>query len=115
MTNPKGRVWETRIAGWLNAHGRPQVEVRAKSGRFDRGDISGLHAPGIGPVAVEAKWVEKLDFSGWLREAEVERVNAKAAIGVVWAHKRGRSSPGDAYVVMTGDTFMTILDALKET
>jgi hypothetical protein len=62
-------------------------------------------------VVIEAKDHGTLKFSQWISEAEKERLNAGASIGVVWAKWRGKASAGDAYVVMDGDTFMSLLNA----
>lgn len=42
-------------------------------------------------------------------EAVEETRNARADVGVVWAHRRGKASPADGYVVMTGDQFAWLL------
>jgi hypothetical protein len=54
-----------------------------------------------------------MELSEWLKEAETERVNAKARTGVVWHRKRGKSSPGDWYVTMSGATFLDYLEYLE--
>jgi hypothetical protein len=48
-----------------------------------------------------------------VREAEVEAKNAGVEIGVVWAKRVGKTSPADGLVVMSGQTFLKILEALK--
>lgn len=100
----KGTRFESAIAHFLQEKGFTYAERRALSGVKDRGDITGI--PG---VVVEAKSVARLDLSGWLDEAEEERDNARADIGVVWIKRRGHSSPGRAYVLMTGDDLVWLL------
>ena len=100
----KGTSWESLITSHLQASGWPYAERRALAGSSDRGDIAGL--PG---VVIEAKACRTPDIPGWLREAEAERVNDKAAIGAVWAKRIGKSAAADGYVVMTPQTFIRLL------
>lgn len=100
----KGTSWESAIVDYLREHGWPHAERRALSGNRDRGDIAGL--PG---VVIEAKAAKALDLAGWTAEAEAERLNDGAALAAVWIKRRGRTSPGAAYVVLTGATFAELL------
>jgi hypothetical protein len=100
----KGTAWETRIVDYLRANGAPQVERRALGGNQDRGDIAGV--PGL---VVECKSAARLELSAWLTEAEAERANDGADLAVVWAKRRGKASPADAYVVMTGAALVHLL------
>ena len=45
------------------------------------------------------------------RALTTEGRNAHADVAAVWAHRRGKGSPGDAYVVMTGEQFVRLLRA----
>jgi hypothetical protein len=90
--------------------GTRAIERRARTGAKDEGDIAGVtcHA---GPVVIEAKNVARMNLSGWVDEAEVERGNADAAIGVV-IHKRlgrGRERMGEQYVTLTLHDFTVLL------
>lgn len=101
----KGTRFESAIVDYLrNAGDLPHVERRARSGAKDRGDIAGI--PG---VVIEAKACREMELAKWVDEAEVERVNDGAAIGVVWHHRRGKGSPGDGYVTMSGWQFISLL------
>jgi len=100
----KGTSWETEIVNYLNDTYWPHAERRTLSGIHDKGDIN-LHPQ----VVVEAKNHGTLKLAQWLVEAEKERLNAGASIGVVWAKRRGKASAGDAYVVMTGEQFIELL------
>lgn len=61
--------------------------------------------------SVEAKNQNRHSFSEWLGQAQD---NAPAgAIPIVVAHRRGRSTPEDGYVVMTGSALLTLLSALQ--
>ncbi len=102
----KGTAFETEIVRTLQSKWWPHASRRALTGALDTGDIN-VHPE----VVIEAKDHGTLKFSQWLAEAEKERVNAGASIGVVWAKRRGKASASDAYVVMDGDTFMSLLNA----
>ena len=88
-----------------------RIERRAKSGAKDRGDVGGVRLPGGGRVVIEVKDCARIDLAGWVAEAEIERGNDDAEVGVVWHKRRGKSNPADWYVTMTGHTFMRLLGA----
>ena len=113
----KGPLAEAQVVACLQEHGWPYAERRVMGGRNDRGDVSGV--PG---VVVEVKSQVALDLAGWLSEAEVERENlchetgrtvhaaAKCpVVAVVWHKRRGKGSPLDWYVTMTGRDFLALL------
>ena len=102
----KGTAWESRLVGYLREQGAPYAERRALAGINDRGDVSGI--PGL---VIEAKCATGMQLAAWVDEAEIERANDNAAIGVVWHHRRGKASPADGYVTMTGATFVHLLRA----
>ena len=106
-----GTSFETWLVEyWREAFGTRTIERRARKGIRDEGDIAGLHCH-AGPVVIEAKNVARLNLSGWVDEAEVERGNADAAIAAV-VHKRrgyGRGSMGDQYVTLRLEDFTILL------
>lgn len=102
----KGTGWETSIVGYLVGAGVVNAERRALCGGSDRGDIAGL--PG---VVIEAKNAAKVELAGWLDEANRERDNDGADIGVVWFKRRGKTSPGAGFVLMDGSTLVKLLRA----
>lgn len=87
-----------------------RIERRARNGAKDRGDISGVRTAFGGRVVLECK-----DYGGvyhvgeWLREAEVERGNDDADIGLVVAKRRGKSNPAEAVVFMTLEAFSRLV------
>ncbi len=87
-----------------------RIERRTKNGANDRGDITGVKTIRGGRVVIEAKNVARLDLPGWLREAEVERGNDDALIGVVVHKRRGSANPADQFVTMDLETFARLLD-----
>jgi len=99
----KGTAWETAICRYLTAEGWPAVERRALNGSTDKGDFAGL------PVVVEAKNCKTTALAGWVDEATVEAANAGVDVGVVWHHRRGKASPADGFVTMSGAAFVALL------
>lgn len=102
----KGTSWETAIVGYLRESGAVHAERRAGNGAADRGDITGL--PG---VVIEAKSCARTELAAWLDEADRERVNAAADVGLVWFKRRGRTSPGAGFVLMSGEQAVRLLAA----
>lgn len=100
----RGTKWETAIVGYLKSRGFSHVERRALHGARDKGDIAGI--PG---VVIEAKNQNRHSLAEWIDEAQEEGANAAAALSVVWMHRRGKSSAGDGYVLMTGTQFTDLL------
>ena len=92
-----GTRFETSIARSLAEHVDDRIERRAKTGGKDRGDLSGLRHMG-GRVVVECKDVARLNLAGWVEEADVERGNDDALVGLVVHKRRGVTDPLDQYV-----------------
>ena len=105
-----GTSWEFAIVDYLREQGWPDVERRARTGARDRGDISGLPA-----FCVECKNASRLELAAWITEAKAEALNARQPYGIVWAKRKGRPAPADAYVVMDGGTFVDLLVAIRGT
>lgn len=102
----KGTAAETAVVNFLRRAGWPASERRALQGALDKGDIAGIPA-----VCIEVKDCKTLTFGPWLKEALVERDNAGAEVGMVWAKRRGHTDPKDWFVVMDGDTAARLLKA----
>lgn len=100
----KGTAWESAIVDYLRDNGAPHAERRAQSGATDRGDIAGIPA-----VVIEAKSAARVELAGWLDEAELERKHDHANLGVVWFKRRGKTSPGDGFVLMSGAALVQLL------
>lgn len=99
-----GTSWESEIVRTLIEGGWPHAERRRLSGAYDRGDITG-----VAGVCIEAKNTNRIELASALDEANVEAVNAGAAIGAAWIKRRGRASARDGYVLIDGTTFMQLL------
>lgn len=104
----KGTAWETAIARYLADSGFPLAERRALAGAFDQGDIAGV------PVVIEAKNCARTELAAWVDEATSEAVNAGVDVGVVWHHRRGKGSPGEGFVTMSGATFVRLMRDLEK-
>jgi hypothetical protein len=101
-----GTAWAQRIADWLTTQGFPYAERRVQYGANDKGDITGC--PGL---MIEAKRAARFELSEWWAEAVRQKANAKADVACVWFWRRGKASPGDAWVLMTGSEFVDLLHA----
>ncbi|MDX3637772.1 hypothetical protein PV728_47885 [Streptomyces europaeiscabiei] len=100
----KGSAWECAIVDYLRAVGWPFAERRLAGSSKDRGDIAGV----VG-VVIEAKNAARTDLAGWIEEADLERSNDGAWLGIVWHKRRGKASAADGYVTMTGAQFTALL------
>lgn len=100
----KGTSWESAVVAYLQSVGWPHAERRAMRGAHDRGDVAGV----VGLVC-ECKRAARVELAAWLDEAKAEAAHAPGDKGVVWFHRRGRSSPGDGFVLMDGVTFVALL------
>lgn len=79
----KGTLAETAVANYLRQFW-PLVERRALSGVNDKGDIAGV--PG---TVIEVKNQKSYNIKEWLKETEIERINAQASIGVLIVKPNG--------------------------
>lgn len=100
----KGTSFETFIVNYL-AQFYPLVERRTLHGIHDKGDIAGTDPR----LVWECKNQKVLNFSTWLHEAQVERDNAKAELGIVVAKRRSYGNPADQYAVLRLEDLLTIL------
>ena len=104
----KGTAFETLIVDYLKQF-YPNCERRALQGALDKGDITGVD----NRFVFECKSHNTLNFSGWINEAETERINAEAEVGVVVAKRRGYGKAEDQYVVLTVKNFVKLLNTTK--
>lgn len=87
-----------------------RIERRTKNGSKDRGDITGVRTIGGGRVVIECKNESRDRLPAWIAEAEVERGNDDALVGVV-VHKRyGSMVAAEQFVSMTLETFARLLE-----
>jgi hypothetical protein len=91
----KGSAFERDVAAYLRDHGFPYAERTMSNGSHaDVGDLTGV--PG---VVIECKSHASIDLAGFCDEAERERVNAGAQLGVVVVKRRGKGVD-QAYMVV---------------
>lgn len=112
MTSPskrKGSAAELAVAKWLQKWGWTNAERSRAGWTNDRGDIDGI--PGI---CIEIKAEKKFDLPGYLRELEVEMVNAKAWTGAVIVKRRGSTDVDDWYAVMPAKVWAKLLYELDQ-
>lgn len=96
-----GTRFERSCADYLAAHVDDRIDRRVKTGAKDRGDISGWRFAGRRIVAEIKDYGGRLQPGIWLNEAETERGNDSADVGLVIAKRRGTTDPGDQFVLMT--------------
>lgn len=95
-----GSRFERQVADYLAEHVDDRIDRRPKTGSKDRGDIGGLRHMGH-RIVVEVKNVARWSPAQWLGEAEVERGNDDALVGLVVAKRIGKSDPAEAVVLMS--------------
>ena len=96
-----GSSFERATADYLAAHYDDRIDRRRLTGSKDRGDITGLRHMGQ-RIVVECKnYGGRLMASTWLNEAEIERGNDSAGVGIVVAKRKGTTDPGEQIVMMT--------------
>lgn len=96
-----GTRFERVTADYLAEHVDDRIDRRVKNGAKDRGDIGGIRAMLGGRIVAECKDVATMALPAWLREAETERGNDDALVGLVIHKRRGNADPGEQYVTMT--------------
>jgi hypothetical protein len=102
-----GARFERLIADCLATHVDDRIDRRVKTGAKDRGDIAGWRHAGLRIVA-ELKDVAKLNLGGWVNEADIERGNDDAHVGLVIHKRRGHGDPLDQYVTTTLRDLITL-------
>ncbi len=107
----KGHVMERLVANFLRVFfSDTRIDIRPKNGTKDRGDIGGLRTIRGADFVLEVKNHTRLDLSGWMREAELERGNADAGGAAVVFKRAGKGAAADQYVLMDLGTFAWLLD-----
>lgn len=85
-----------------------RIDVRARRGAKDRGDIGGLRVHGQRVVA-ECKDCARPNFPVWTAEAHIERGNDDALVGIVIHKRHGVADPARQWVTMTVADFCSLL------
>ena len=97
----KGHAFERLVADYLRDHVDDRIDIRPKSGVKDRGDIGGVRLATGGRVVIECKNHARMSLPAWLAEADVERGNDDAAVGVVVHKRHGKGAAAEQYVTLT--------------
>jgi hypothetical protein len=88
------------VADYLALTVDDRIDRRVKTGARDKGDIAGVRVHGQ-RVVLEAKNTARINLGSWAAEAEVERVNDDALVGLIVHKRHGKGLPGDQWVTMT--------------
>ena len=95
-----GTRFERATADYLAKHVDDRIDRRPKTGAKDKGDIGNMRHMG-GRIVAECKDSAKTMLGTWANEAEVERGNDDALVGLVIHKRHGKGHPGDQWVTMT--------------
>jgi hypothetical protein len=90
-----------------------RIERRSRNGVKDRGDITGVRHMG-GRVVIECKNTTALDLSGWARQADIERGNDDAVVGVICHKRHGNALPENQWVTMTLAEFVALMTGNRD-
>jgi len=110
-----GSSFERLIADYLKiALNDSRIDRKVRTGARDTGDIANVKTIQGGDVTLELKdYGGQFKVTEWLREAETERINAYAEIGVVIAKRRGVTSPDKQVAFMTVETLAYLLGGVS--
>lgn len=104
-----GARFERVVADCLKAHVSEFIDRKVRTGARDTGDLSNLRTPQGQKVVAELKdYGGRYEVGSWLKEAETERINDGAQVGIVIAKRRGFSDPLDQTVLMTVRDYITL-------
>ena len=103
----KGTAWESACVDYLRTS-FPHAK-RTGSANYGGGDID--LAPG---VIIECKSVQRIDLAAIVDQAEAAGKRNSADIACAWIKRRGKSSPAEGYVVMSGAQLLWLLNSLIE-
>ncbi|MFE3196246.1 hypothetical protein ACFXHA_45125 [Nocardia sp. NPDC059240] len=106
-----GGAFETLIVrGLAAALDDDRIERRVRNGVRDRGDVTGVRAPGGGRLVLECKdYGGEIRAAEWTAEAEAERGHDDALVGLVVAKRMGTKKFGDQWVLLTMRDLVAIL------
>lgn len=108
-----GASFETLIAKYLAQQIDDRIERRRLAGARDRGDLSGWRAFGHRVVAELKNYGGRVHVGTWLEEADTERRNDDAMVGLVIAKRKGTTAPGRQIVMMTVDDMIALITGVR--
>lgn len=103
-----GSRFERQVADYLAEHVDDRIDRRVKTGAKDRGDIAGLRHLGQ-KIVVECKNTSRINLGVWSAEAEIQRGNDDAGVGVIVHKRHGKGQPAEQWVTMTLADFVALL------
>ena len=92
-----------------------RIDRRVKTGAKDRGDITGLRVHGQRIVVEVKDYGGRFNVGPWLLEADIERGNDDAAMGLVIDKRRGTTNPLEQVVFMTVADLVALLTGERPT
>lgn len=104
-TITKGTRWVHKVRTLLELAGY-DTKSRAWMDRGD--DITAVR--GMLALSIECKDHRALNLAGWVDQAE--RNAPAGAIPLVFAHRLGKAGAEGGYVIMSGATFLDLLESL---
>lgn len=107
-----GASFERAVADYLALHVDDRIDRRVKTGAADKGDIGGLRHNGQ-RVVIECKNTARWNIGPWLAEAEIERGNDDAGVGIVIAKRHGVGDIGGQVVAMTLADLVSLLNGAR--
>lgn len=107
-----GSSFERLVADYLASVVDDRIDRRVKTGAKDKGDIAGVRVHGQ-RVVLEAKNTARVNLGSWAAEAEVERVNDDALVGLVVHKRHGKGSAADQWVTMTLADFVALTTGVR--
>lgn len=109
-----GAKFEKDIADYLAEHVDDRIERRRTEGANDRGDIASVRTRHNERIVIEAKnYGGRLEPAGWTKEAEAERDNDNALVGIVVAKRLGTTAPGKQWLIGTVDDLVALLTGIR--
>lgn len=112
MTNAnkaKGSRAERQVADYLVGSGL-LVERIPAGATLDRGD---LWVEGTVMPTIDVKDHKEITLAAWVDRANEQAENAGRPFGAVWHKRRGKGSPGDWYVTLSGASFAHLLNRVR--
>ena len=109
-----GASFERQVADHLRDNLDDRIDRKVRTGAKDCGDIAAVRDRDGNRVVVECKnFGGRLLASEWLKEAQTERDNDAAVIGLVVAKRKGVTNPGQQWCLMTVDDLIHLLKEKK--
>lgn len=107
-----GAEFERLTADYLALHVDDRIDRKVKTGAKDTGDIGGLRHMGC-RVVIECKNTASISLGTWANEAEIERGNDDALVGLVIHKRHGKGAAGEQWVTCTLADLVALLTGTR--